>query len=114
MPPEARAWATSAGAYAPGGGEGDALAASIVQPAPGSTLYLAPELDAQRMLVVAAVPPSATAVEFLVDGHVIGTGSADRPQAIAELKPGRHTITVRALTPEGVAVASADYEVVRG
>jgi hypothetical protein len=104
-PAEARAWAVSAGlplAQPPGSGEG----AFVVRPAPGSVLYLAGELPAQRTLLSASPPAGTLRLDFVIDGEMVGsTGPAD-PAVVWNLSPGKHVLVVRAHLAGGQTVAS--------
>ena len=114
-PAEARSWAARAGLrLAPwsGGGSAGGAALTIVQPAPGAVLYLAPELERQEVLLRASAPAGAGRVEFFVDGAA--AGAAEGPDALVRwpLTLGKHRLEARAALPDGsVAVATASYEV---
>ena len=114
-PLEARPWAADAGLRVAGeaaGAAGGTGSVYIVQPAPGSVFYIAPELERQRLLLRAAVPPGTTRVEFLLDGLPIGEIAADDPTLAWRLEPGAHALEVVAHLPDGSTIsASTGYEV---
>lgn len=109
-PAEARAWAREAGWRIAEVAASAGVA--VVQPAPGSVLFPAPEFGSSSLVLRASVPPSATSVEFYVDGEHAGTGSADRPHVAWTLDPGMHHLRVVALLPGGErSEATSAYEV---
>jgi membrane carboxypeptidase/penicillin-binding protein PbpC len=112
-PAEARAWAAAAGlelSYAAGP---DALA-YVVQPGPGSVLYISPELAAQEVLLKASPPPDTQRVDFLVDGALVASVSPRQASAVWQLVAGRHELEVRAVLGDGRAVsARSSFEVRR-
>ena len=97
-PLEARPWATDAGLRVAGDVAGSAGSVYIVQPVPGSVFYIARELDRQRLLLRAAVPPSTTRVQFLLDGLPIGEVSADDAALVWRLEPGEHALEVEPIS----------------
>ncbi len=108
-PAEARAWAQDAGWQVASGGE---RGVAVVQPAPGSVLYPAPALGRSGLVLRASVPPSATSVEFYVDGRHAGTSTGARPEVPWTLDPGVHELRVVAYLPGGGrAEANSAYEV---
>lgn len=111
-PLEARPWAADAGLRVLGDVAGGSGPVTIVQPAPGSVFYVAPELEDQRLLLRAAVPPSTTRVEFVLDGLTIAEVGADDPALVWRLEPGEHALEVVAHLSDGSAVsAESGYEV---
>jgi penicillin-binding protein 1C len=111
-PVEARAWAADAGLRVAASVEAAPRSVYIVQPAPGSVFYLAPELKEQQLLLRAAVPPGATRVEFLVDGLSVGDGTGDDPSLVWQLETGVHELAVVAHLSDGsTASVAVDYEV---
>jgi len=108
-PIEARAWARDAGLLlggAPGTDGDDPL--RIVSPESGSVYWLAPELDAQQVVLRAAAAPGIDRLTFAVDGVFAGEASAADPAITWTLAPGRHTLRVS--TPQGIA-ATSTFEV---
>ena len=97
-PLEARPWATDAGLRVAGDVAGSAGSVYIVQPVPGSVFYIARELDRQRLLLRAAVPPSTTRVQFLLDGLPIGEVSADDAALVWRREPGEHALEVEPIS----------------
>jgi membrane carboxypeptidase/penicillin-binding protein PbpC len=110
-PAEARAWAAAAGlalSHAPG----LEPAAYVVQPGPGSVLYISPELAAQEVLLKASPPPDTQRLDFLVDGVVVASASPREPSAVWRLVAGRHELEVRAVLGDGrVVSARSPFEV---
>lgn len=108
-PTEARAWARDAGLSLSGAfvaERNDPL--RIVAPETGSVYWLAPELDAQQVVLRAAAAPGIEHLTFAVDGLFAGEGSAADPAVTWRLVPGRHTLRVSA--PGGYA-ATSTFEV---
>lgn len=109
-PAEARAWAQDAGWQIAGDGRQQGVA--VVQPAPGTVLFPAPELGSSALVLRASVPPGATSVEFYVDGEHAGTASAQMPAVSWTLDPGLHHLRVVAYLPDGErSEATSAYEV---
>ena len=112
-PTEARAWARDAGlnlADAQGSDRADPL--RIVAPATGSVYWLAPELDAQQVVLRAAAAPGIDRLTFAVDGVFAGEVSAADPAITWTLAPGRHTLRVSAPQSTGATVvATSTFEV---
>lgn len=110
---EARAWAAQAGlrlAEAEDGAAGRGL--TIVQPARGAVLFLAPELPAQEMILRVSAPATAERVEFFIGGEPVGSASGPDAQLIWELNPGVHTLRVVAvLAGGGSETAATRFEV---
>lgn len=107
-PTEARAWARDAGlqlAGTPAPDRTDPL--RIVAPETGSVYWLAPELDAQQVVLRAAAA-GIDRLTFAVDGVIVGEASAADPAITWTLASGRHTLRVS--TPEGIA-ATSTFEV---
>ena len=112
-PAEARAWAQQAGLRLAGREDGaDERGLTIVRPARGAVLFLAPELPRQEVLLRVSASPATESVEFLIDGERIG--EATGPDAFVRWKmtPGVHTLRVVArLAGGGAATASTRFEV---
>ena len=109
-PPVARGWAVDAGLRLVESPRAEA-AVEILGPAPGSILYLTPELQRDELLI-RAVAAGATAIELRLDGALLAT----LPGADARLRwqatPGRHALEVTARLPDGsVRSARSNYEV---
>jgi penicillin-binding protein 1C len=110
-PAEARAWAIQAGVPLAGLAAGDE-SLFIVQPAPGSLLFVSPELDQQQLLLRASPPASAERVSFAIDGATVGQAPASDPKLVWRLAPGVHHLEVIATLSDGRAVkAESTYEV---
>jgi len=108
-PTEARAWAREAGLQldgTPAPERDDPL--RIVAPETGSVYWLAPELEAQQVVLRAAAAPGIDRLTFAVDGVFAGNASAADPAITWTLAPGRHTLRVS--TPQGIA-ATSTFEV---
>jgi penicillin-binding protein 1C len=104
-PTEARAWARDAGlslSGGPGAERTDPL--RIIAPATGSVYWLAPELDAQQVVLRAAAAPGSENLTFAIDGVFAGDAAAADPAVTWTLAPGRHTLRVSA--PGGYATTS--------
>jgi penicillin-binding protein 1C len=111
-PPEARAWAVSAGwpLAAPGGGSAEAV--GIVSPRPGSVIYRAGELVRQEVLLHASVPPDTERVDFYVNERLIGSTPGEAPRLAWPIAEGRWELRVAAHLMDGSVVqSSAQYEV---
>jgi hypothetical protein len=113
-PAEARAWAIGAGVPLAGsqtaGNDDESL--YVVQPAPGSLLFLSPELDQQGLLLRASPPAWAERVSFVIDGVMVGEAPASDPKLVWRLEPGVHRLRVIAKLAGGLAVtAESTYEV---
>ena len=111
-PDEARAWAAAAGLEL-GQDRGDALATYIVQPGPGSVLFISPELASQTVLLKASPPPGARRVDFLVDGSLVASASPDDAAAVWRLVAGKHELEVKAILADGRVVSAASRFEVR-
>ena len=114
-PIEARDWARAAGLAVRADGsanQGDPL--RLVVPVPGTVIYLAPELPAQRAVFRAAVAAGIERVSFAVDGVAIGDAPAAAPWVEWALAPGMHVASASARLPNGSLVTStALFEVKR-
>jgi len=114
-PIEARAWARDAG-LAVAGDTGSASTAKadlirIVSPAPGSVIWIAPEL-ATKELVLRASIGGAARVTFTIDGAVVGETVERDARATWSLVPGVHTLSVSAAFVDGrTGSASVRFEV---
>lgn len=112
-PVEARAWAAQAGlqlAQAEDGAAGRGL--TIVQPARGAVLFLAPELPAQEVVLRVSAPAAAERIEFFIGGESVGSATGPDAQLIWELNPGVHTLRVVAILSDGgTETASTRFEV---
>ena len=85
---------------------------TIVQPAHGAVLFIAPELARQEALLRAAAPAGAERIEFLVDGVPVGSASGPDARVVWPLSVGVHRLDVVAtLADGGTAVASSRFEV---
>lgn len=109
-PTEARAWAIDAGLDLALGARASTDPLRIVSPAPGSVFWLAPELDAQRIVLRAAAAPGAQLVTFEIDGAVVGVVHASDPWLAWDLELGRHVLRVSA---PGTPPVVATFEVKR-
>ena len=112
-PVEARAWAAQAGTRLADHTDGATQAGiSIVQPARGAVLFLAPELPRQKALLRVAAPPDAERVDFLVDGVSVGSAPGPDARVVWTLSVGVHRLRVVAtLAGGGTAEASSRFEV---
>ena len=112
-PAEARPWAARAGVRLAKHEDGASEAGlTIVQPAQGAVLYIAPELARQEALLRAAAPASAEQIEFRIDGVPVGSASGPDARVVWTLAVGVHRLEVVAtLSGGGTATASAQFEV---
>ena len=110
-PPEARAWAIDAGfTVADGATAGRGL--RIVAPVQGGTLYIAPELRAQEMLIRATAPNGASTITFHVDGQPAGTAPGTDARVTYGLTVGPHEIEAVAHYDDGtIESATINFEV---
>jgi hypothetical protein len=112
-PDEARAWSAAAGMLLSNDGR-ERAEAFVVQPAPGSVLFHAPELDTQSVLLRASPPPGAKTVEFWVDGALVAAVPPGEASAVWTLRPGKHVLEVRAMHDGSlVSQAISHFEVRR-
>ena len=86
---------------------------SVVEPPDRSVLFIAPELPRSQMLLRAVVPPDASTVRFRLNGQVLGSVSAERPEMITNLAPGDYQLEVEAATPAGPVFAHSTFRVVQ-
>ena len=112
-PVEARAWAADAGLRLAGVADGAAgTGLTIVQPARGAVLFLAPELPAQEAVLRVSAPAATERIEFLIDGELVGRASGPDARLLWELTPGVHTLRVVAvLASGGTETATTRFEV---
>jgi penicillin-binding protein 1C len=113
-PLEVRAWAQDAGMAIvhPRDARSDGLV--IVTPAPGTVLYLAPELPKQQILLRATVGRGVIRVTFAIDGVLIGETGAGDPKMPWTLTPGVHTLSVGSVLGDGsITYAATKFEVKR-
>ena len=112
-PAEARPWAARAGVRLAGHEDGATEAGlTIVQPARGAVLFLAPELARQEALLRVAAPAESERVDFLVDGVAVGSATGPDARVVWPLTVGVHRLEVVAqLAGGGTATASARFEV---
>src|SRR5437870_3266771 len=114
-PTEARDWARAAGLAIKTDGIPPARdQLRVVAPVPGSTVYLAPELRTQELVLRAAAASGIDRVTFAVDGVTVGTAPAAAPWTTWALEVGLHTLRLSAHLPDGsTATASSLFEVKR-
>ena len=112
-PTEARDWARAAGLAIKTDGIPPARdQLRVVAPVPGSTVYLAPELRTQELVLRAAAASGIDRVTFAVDGVTVGTAPAAAPWTTWALEVGLHTLRLSAHLPDGsTATASSLFEV---
>jgi hypothetical protein len=88
--------------------------AFILQPAPGSVLFYAPELGTQSALLRASPPPGTSSVEFWIDGSLVAAMPAHDATAVWTLTPGKHVLEVRAVLGESMVIrTTSQFEVRR-
>jgi hypothetical protein len=113
-PLEARAWAQDAGIAIVGPQDARSDGLVIVTPAPGTVLYLAPELPKQQILLRATVGRGVTRVTFAVDGVLVGETAAGDPNVAWTLTPGIHTLSVGGVLADGsITYTTTKFEVKR-
>ena len=112
-PAEARPWAARAGVRLAKHEDGASEAGlTIVQPAQGAVLYIAPELARQEALLRAAAPAGAEQIEFRIDGVSVGSASGPDARVVWTLAVGVHRLEVVATLSGGdTTTASAQFEV---
>jgi penicillin-binding protein 1C len=114
-PIEARDWARAAGLTLRTDGAGassDAL--RIVAPIGGTTIYFAPELSSDRVVLRAVAARGIDRVTFAVDGVVIGDAPGADPWVIWPLQLGPHTLRASAHLSDGtVSTVTSSFEVKR-
>ena len=111
-PDEAQAWALDAGLRLGARAAEAPPAVTIVQPAPDGVLFLAPELEAQQLVLRGAVPLGTVRTEFILDGAVVRLVEGLDARAVWRLEAGRHELTVRAFLGDGTSVeATSSYQV---
>jgi penicillin-binding protein 1C len=110
-PAEARAWAMDAGldlapvSAAPPG-------VRVVSPAEGATLFLAPELKAQEVLLRASAGPSTREISFSVNGVPAGTLPGSDVRLPYLLGRGTHRVMATATSHDGTTTtATTTFEV---
>jgi membrane carboxypeptidase/penicillin-binding protein PbpC len=112
-PDEAQAWAAAADLEL-GEESGCEPAIYILQPGPGSILFISPELASQTVLLKASVAPGARSVDFLIDGILVASASPADASAVWRLVAGKHELEVRTLLADGrVISATSRFEVRR-
>jgi penicillin-binding protein 1C len=110
-PAEARAWAASAGLSLSQDAPVKQTSLSL-QPAPGTVLVLAPELQRQGYVLRASPPAGATSVEFWLDGSLAGRAPAGDPALVWTPVPGRHRLEARTVLGNGDTISAfSDFEV---
>jgi penicillin-binding protein 1C len=114
-PTDARDWARSAGLALKTDGVPPARdALRVVAPVPGSTVYLAPELRTQQLVLRAAAAGGIHRLTFAIDGVSVSEVPATAPWTVWTLEVGAHTLRVSALLPDGSTVtATSMFEVKR-
>ena len=112
-PVEARAWAERASVRLAGMEDGaDEPGLTIVQPAAGAVLFIAPELARQEVLLRVSTSPATERVEFLIDGVPVGEATGADAYVRWQMTPGIHTLRVVArLAGGGSMTASSRFEV---
>jgi hypothetical protein len=84
----------------------------IVAPAPGSTLFLAPELKTQEVLLRASAGTGAREVSFQVNGVFAGTSPGADARLVYPLGAGDYRVQVTAFYDDGRSIsATSTFEV---
>jgi membrane peptidoglycan carboxypeptidase len=111
-PVAARPWLQDGGHLLTETARPDEAAVRVVQPAPGSVLFVAPELAQQELVVRVGCPPGAKAVTVFADGEAIGSHDSCRDRIVTALTPGEHELRVEVRLATGqVLLAHSEYEV---
>ncbi|MEK6208483.1 MAG: transglycosylase domain-containing protein [Chloroflexota bacterium] len=114
-PIEARDWARAAGlTLRSDGASASRDALRIVAPVAGTTIYFAPELSSDRLVLRAIAARGIERVTFSVDGVVIGDAAGTDPWVVWALQSGTHTLRASARLADGtVATVTSAFEVKR-
>lgn len=84
----------------------------IESPGEGATLFLAPELNVQEVLLRATAAAGAQDITFRLDGAIVGSFAASDARFAYALGVGRHELQVTATFSDGSAVTtSSSFEV---
>ena len=111
-PPEARAWAIDAGLALRDEPAGESAGLRIVSPGDGATLFLAPELRVQEVLLRATAGAGARDISFRIDGIPAGTATGGDARLVHPLAAGRHLLEATARYVDGSTVTtSSSFEV---
>ncbi|MGE3076131.1 MAG: transglycosylase domain-containing protein [Dehalococcoidia bacterium] len=112
-PPAALAWAHDAGLRLVSDyGQSTPGALRIVSPGNGSTLFLAPELASQEVLLRASAGPGARAITFLVNGETAGTVAGGDVSLVYPLHAGHYEVKATARYEDGTTdIATSTFEV---
>ncbi len=114
-PIEAREWARAAGLpLRADGASASRDALRIVAPVAGTTIYFAPELPSNQVVLRAVAARGIERVTFAVDGVVIGDAPGSDPWLVWPLEPGAHTLRASAHLADGsIATVMSVFEVKR-
>src|SRR5438309_1191865 len=114
-PIEAREWARAAGlAVRVDGANGSSELVRILAPAGGTSLYFAPELRDQHVVVRAVAARGVDRVFFAIDGIAIGDAPGADPWVVWSLVEGKHVLRASAHLADGSsATATSTFEVKR-
>jgi hypothetical protein len=113
-PLEARQWARDAGLALVSDTTVPAAREEIVRivtPAPGTLVYRAPELPAQRLLIRASAVPGVTRIVIEIDGATAASSDGDEAEVEWTLEPGAHEVRAHAWIGELRYTTSASFEV---
>ncbi len=110
LPPQARAWALSQGITPPppvSGGleQSDAAALRFLSPDPYTVFQRNEQIPAvsQRLRFAVAAPATSRAVEFRLNGKLIGSVERAPWELWWTLKPGEYQLAARAIAADGAA-----------
>jgi penicillin-binding protein 1C len=113
-PPEARAWAMDAGLLLGTEAWASAGAVRIVSPVDRSTLFIAPELANQEVILRATAPSGTHEIAFRVDDESAGTAPGADVRLVYEFSAGTHRVEATAVLDDGAtATATSTFEVKR-
>jgi membrane carboxypeptidase/penicillin-binding protein PbpC len=111
-PPRARSWALDAGLLLAPARPGGTDSIEIVSPGDRSTLFLAPELAAQEVVLRASAGPGAREVTFRVNGVFAGTAAGSDARLVYPLGAGVYRVQATASYDDGdSATATSTFEV---
>lgn len=111
-PPAARAWARDAGLPLATPQSGGTAPVRIVAPGDGATLFLAPELAAQEVVLRATAGPDAMQLTLRVNGEVAGTVPGGDARITYPLHSGQYEVEATALYAGGAtSTTTSTFEV---
>jgi hypothetical protein len=111
-PANARAWAIDAGLVLAGETKPGGKSLQIESPGDRTTLFAAPELKTQEVLLRATAGPDVRAIALLLDGREVGTFATGDARVAVPLGPGSHHLTATATYGDGSTLSkTSSFEV---